>query len=138
MFSLEDVEKINTDVLIIGAGVAGMMAAAGAVRTGMVPSVVTKGTYASGSSSMARGGHSISIGHSDPNDNTEIFFEDAIKGSYGLGNPRLIKPWSPNRSIEPSNSMPGAWGWSSSKTAASNRSMAPIPTAMLGWSIVVG
>lgn len=84
-------QEIETDVLIIGGGVAGMMAAVGALRAGVTPLVVTKGTYASGSSSMARGGHSIAIGHSDPADNPEIFFEDTLKGSYGLANPRLVR-----------------------------------------------
>lgn len=84
-------ERHDTDVLIVGGGVAGMMAAEGALRAGVRPLVVTKGTYASGSSSMARGGHSVAIGHSDPNDNPEVFFEDAMAGSYGLANPRLVE-----------------------------------------------
>ena len=91
MENLAEIEKIETDVLIIGAGVAGMISAEGAIRCGIVPSVITKGTYASGSSSMARGGHSIAIGHSNPDDNPEIFFEDTLKGGYGLNNPRLAK-----------------------------------------------
>jgi len=83
-------EEYEAEVLIIGGGVAGMMAAVGALRAGVRPLLVTKGTYASGSSSMARGGHSIAIGHSDPNDNPDVFFEDAMKGSYGIANLRLI------------------------------------------------
>jgi len=85
-----DPEFFEADVLIIGAGVAGMMAAVGATRAGAAPLVATKGAYASGSSSMARGGFSIAIGHSDPDDNPEIFAEDVITGSYGLANPRLV------------------------------------------------
>jgi fumarate reductase (CoM/CoB) subunit A len=86
-----ELERHETDVLIIGGGVAGMMAAEGALRAGVCPMVVTKGTYASGSSSMARGGHSVAIGHADPNDNPEFFFEDTMTGSYGLANPRLVE-----------------------------------------------
>jgi fumarate reductase (CoM/CoB) subunit A len=55
------------------------------------PVIVTKGTYASGSSSMARGGHSVAIGHSDAADNPELFFEDTMKGGYGVSNPRLVE-----------------------------------------------
>lgn len=85
----QQIEHINADVLIIGGGIAGMMAAVGAARCGILPVLATKGTYASGSSSMARGGHSIAIGHSDPIDNPELFFEDAITAGYGVANPRL-------------------------------------------------
>src|SRR5262245_474960 len=62
MKPLPDVRHIQTDVLIVGAGVAGMMAVVGAKRSGVTPLVATKGTYASGSSSMARGGHSVALG----------------------------------------------------------------------------
>ncbi|MBI3937043.1 MAG: FAD-binding protein, partial [Betaproteobacteria bacterium] len=86
---LNEVQHITADVLIIGGGAAGMMAAVGSLRAGVTPVLATKGTYASGSSSMARGGYAIAIGHSDPRDNPELFFEDTICGSYGLSNPRL-------------------------------------------------
>ena len=90
MNRLGEVEQLQTDVLIIGGGVAGMMAAAGCVRNGVRPLLITKGTYPSGSSSMARGGHSIAIGHSDPRDNPDIFAEDTLRGGCYLNNPRLV------------------------------------------------
>lgn len=90
MKPLSEVRHIETDVLIIGAGVAGMMAVVGARRAGVTPVIATKGTYASGSSSMARGGHAVALGHSDPADNPELFFEDIRTGSEAIGNPRLI------------------------------------------------
>ncbi len=87
--TLAATERIETDVLIIGGGAAGMIAAIAATRAGVKPLVVTKGTYASGSSSMARGGYAIAIGHVDPEDNPQFFLEDAITASYGLANPLL-------------------------------------------------
>ena len=90
MKALSEIRHIETDVLIVGAGVAGMLAVVGAKRAGISPIIATKGAYASGSSSMARGGHSIAGGHSSPDDNPKIFFEDIVKGSHGIGNPRLI------------------------------------------------
>jgi fumarate reductase (CoM/CoB) subunit A len=90
MVRFSEVRHIETDVLIIGAGVAGMMAVVGAKRSGVTPLIVTKGTYASGSSSMARGGHSVAVGHSDAADNPELFFEDIQNGGDRIGNPRLI------------------------------------------------
>ena len=90
MKAFSEIRHIETDVLIVGAGVAGMLAVVGAKRAGISPVIATKGAYASGSSSMARGGHSIAVGHSSPDDNPTIFFEDIVKGSHGIGNPRLI------------------------------------------------
>ncbi|MCE2946668.1 MAG: FAD-binding protein [bacterium] len=87
--AMNEVERLSTDVLIIGGGVAGMMAAVAALRSGITPMLLTKGTYASGSSSMARGGHSVAIGHSSADDNPELFFEDTITGGFGLNNRRL-------------------------------------------------
>ena len=57
MNSSPEIRRIQTDMLIIGSGVAGMLAVVGAKRSGVTPMIATKGTYASGSSSMARGGH---------------------------------------------------------------------------------
>lgn len=90
MYDFSEIRHIETDVLIIGSGVAGMLAVVGAIRSGVRPVIATKGTYASGSSSMARGGHSLALGHSDPADNPDLFFEDIIAGGEGLCNPRLI------------------------------------------------
>jgi len=91
MLKSGDVQHLAADVLIIGGGVAGMMAAVGALRAGLTPLLLTKGTYASGSSSMARGGHSIAIGHSSTEDNPELFFEDTLRGGFGLNNKRLAQ-----------------------------------------------
>ncbi len=85
-----DIMHIETDALVVGSGVAGMMAVVGCMRSGVKPVIATKGTYASGASSMARGGHSLALGHSDAEDNPELFFEDIFAGSGDIGNPRLI------------------------------------------------
>jgi len=85
-----EVRHLQTDMLVVGSGVAGMLAAVGAIRSGVTPIIATKGTYASGSSSMARGGHSLALGHSDPADNPDLFVEDIIKGGEDLCNQRLI------------------------------------------------
>jgi fumarate reductase (CoM/CoB) subunit A len=90
MSSSTEVRHIQTDMLVVGSGVAGMLAVVGALRNGVTPVIATKGTYASGSSSMARGGHSLALGHSDPADNPELFFEDIVKGGEDLGNKRLV------------------------------------------------
>ncbi|MEE9241156.1 MAG: FAD-binding protein [bacterium] len=94
MNSFQDVQRIQTDLLIIGGGVAGMMAAVGAVRSGVKPMLLTKGTFPSGSSSMARGGHTIAIGHAVPEDKPEFLYEDSVKASLGTCNQRLMRVMS--------------------------------------------
>lgn len=91
MNAASEIRQIQTDMLVIGSGVAGMLAVVGAKRSGVTPVIATKGTYASGSSSMARGGHSLALGHSDPADNPDLFVEDIIKGGEDLCNQRLIE-----------------------------------------------
>ena len=88
MNSFSDIQHIETDVLIIGGGVAGMMAAVGCVRSGVKPILMTKATFPSGSSSMARGGYSAAVSRSD---SPEFYYEDAIAASDGLCNRRLMK-----------------------------------------------
>ncbi|MDP6367637.1 MAG: FAD-binding protein, partial [Nitrospinota bacterium] len=87
----QEVRKIETDVLIIGSGVAGMMAAVGAIRCGVKPTIVTKATFPSGSSSMARGGYTVAIGHAVPEDKPEFLYEDSVLASFGLCNRRLMR-----------------------------------------------
>jgi fumarate reductase (CoM/CoB) subunit A len=90
----ENIKHIETDVLIIGGGVAGMMAAVGCRRSGVRPVLMTKGTYPSGSSSMARGGYTAAMGHSNSADKPEFLFEDSVQASYDLCNRRLMRVMS--------------------------------------------
>ena len=91
MSPFSDVRKIETDVLIIGGGVAGMMAAVGCIRSGVKPILITKATFPSGSSSMARGGYTAAMGHSEPTDKPEFLYEDSVEASYGVCNHRLMR-----------------------------------------------
>ena len=87
----KDIRHIETDVLIIGGGVAGMMAAVGCRRSDVRPVLMTKASYPSGSSSMARGGYTAALGHSHPDDKPEFLFEDSVQAGYGLCNRRLMR-----------------------------------------------
>lgn len=91
MSPFSEVRKIETDALIIGGGVAGMMAAVGFVRSGVKPLLVTKATFPSGSSSMARGGYTAAMGHAEPADGPEFLYEDSVEASYGVCNRRLMR-----------------------------------------------
>ncbi len=108
MSPFSEIRKIETDVLIIGGGVAGMMAAVGCVRSGVKPILITKATFPSGSSSMARGGYTAAMGHSEPTDRPEFLYEDSIKASYGVCNRRLMRIMS-EEAVERTFELDG-WG----------------------------
>ena len=60
-----EIKEISCDVLVIGGGVAGMLASIEAKKEDVEVILITKATFPSGSSSMARGGFSSALGHED-------------------------------------------------------------------------
>ncbi|MEE9274303.1 MAG: FAD-dependent oxidoreductase [bacterium] len=85
------IEELACDVLVIGGGVAGMLAAMEAHEAGTDVLYLTKATFPAGSSSMARGGYAAALGHADPRDNPYVNWKDAIKSGYGINNQRLVR-----------------------------------------------
>ena len=86
-----EMQETSCDVLIIGGGVAGMLAAIEAKKEGVKVILITKATFPSGSSSMARGGFSSALGHQDNRDNPRVHWNDTIQGGYEINNPRLVE-----------------------------------------------
>jgi fumarate reductase (CoM/CoB) subunit A len=88
MHSLNE-KKMETDVLIIGAGGAGLRAAIEAHNQGVRVLFVTKGDYPSGCiTATAMGAMSAPMSRQDSADR---HFEDTIRGGYSLSNPRLVR-----------------------------------------------
>jgi fumarate reductase (CoM/CoB) subunit A len=85
--------ELSTDVLIVGGGGAGAMAAIKAMEVGAEVLVVTKGPYPSGNSSIALAGYAVALGHADPRDNAQVHFEDAIRAGKGLNNQKLVRAY---------------------------------------------
>lgn len=105
--ALESVE-LSTDVLIIGGGAAGAMAAIKAKQEGVDTLVVTKGPYPSGNSSIALAGYAVALGHADPRDNPQVHYEDVMKAGNGLNNEKLVRTWV-SKIIELTGEM-DSWG----------------------------
>ena len=103
-----DASELHTDVLVVGSGAAGVMAAIKASAQGVGVLLVTKGPYPSGNSSIAMGGYGVSIGHADPRDNAQIYFEDIIRAGQGLCNERIVRAWT-SKIIELTKEM-DEWG----------------------------
>ncbi|MAF54046.1 MAG: hypothetical protein CL694_13660 [Chloroflexi bacterium] len=93
MTTNEGIVRFDADVLVIGGGGAGAMAAVKAAGEGADTLVVTKGPYPSGNSSIALAGYAVALGSSDPRDNPQVHFEDIIRNGVGLNNQSLVKIW---------------------------------------------
>jgi L-aspartate oxidase len=85
MGSVSDLPS-HADVLVIGAGGAGLAAAWAAARAGADVALVTKGSRASCNTGMAHGGIQAAVG---PDDSTERHAQDVIDSSHGTADPEL-------------------------------------------------
>ncbi len=80
------VRELETDVLILGGGLAALRAAIAAVAAGARVTVMTKGTAGrAGSSAITSAGFSVAIGQEDPADSPQSHFADTIRGGGSTG-----------------------------------------------------
>ncbi len=79
------------DVLIIGAGGAGLRAAIEATERGLSVGVVTKSLLGKAHTVMAEGGMAASVGNVDPDDNWQTHFMDTMKSGKFLNNWRMAE-----------------------------------------------
>jgi len=84
---LPEPERVETDVLVIGGGLAGHQAALAARRAG---ARVLHAYLARGASPYVIGAN-VPLGDADPADSPEIFFDDMVRGGYGLNDRRLVR-----------------------------------------------
>ncbi len=82
--------EVDTDVLVIGSGAAGMMAAIKAHAAGADVLVATKGAA---NSTKALSGFAAAFGHADRRDNPDVHFADVIRNGVGLCNQKLVRIW---------------------------------------------
>lgn len=90
--SREDTQVVKTDVLVIGSEASGAKAAIEALEEGLDVLVVTKGLVGrSGDTILAGGGVQAPLGHVDPQDSPDVFFQDVVKGGDYLNNQKLVE-----------------------------------------------
>lgn len=85
---------LSKDLLIVGSGAAGAMAAIKAKMAGADVLIATKGPYPSGNSTKALAGYAAAFGHSDIRDNPDIHFGDVVRNGIGLCNEKMVKAWT--------------------------------------------
>ena len=82
----EDFNKYEYDVIVIGAGGAGLRAAIEAARSGAKTAIITKSLLGKAHTVMAEGGCAAAIQNADPRDGWKVHFHDTMKGSKWLAN----------------------------------------------------
>lgn len=77
----------ETDVLVLGGGIAGHRAAAAACQQGMAVSLA----YLAKGASIFIIGCNAPFGHADARDGPDVYFDDMVRGGYGLNDRRLVR-----------------------------------------------
>ncbi len=91
-FEQNNIQQYDTDVLIVGAGLAGLRAAIEATSNGYSVLMITKGFAGrAGSSAITSGGYAVGIGHADPEDNPDVHYQDTLRGGKYINNKKLAK-----------------------------------------------
>src|SRR5207249_11926543 len=94
---------VEHDVLVIGAGGAGLRAAISALQAGLNVGVVCKSLLGKAHTVMAEGGIAGALGNLDKKDNWQVHFMDTMKGGQFLNNWRtveLLAKEAPERVLE--------------------------------------
>ena len=79
------------DVLIIGAGGAGLRAAVAAADAGVSVGLVCKSLLGKAHTVMAEGGIAAALGNVDPQDNWEVHFADTMRGGQMINDYRMVE-----------------------------------------------
>ena len=88
---MAEYETFEHDVLVIGAGGAGLRAAIGASASGATVGVVTKSLLGKAHTVMAEGGVAAALGNVDDRDNWRVHFADTMRGGQYLNNWRMAE-----------------------------------------------
>ncbi len=88
---MAEYERVEHDVLVIGAGGAGLRAAIAAAAGGARVGLVCKSLLGKAHTVMAEGGVAAAMGHVDDRDNWRVHFADTMRGGQYLNNWRMAQ-----------------------------------------------
>jgi succinate dehydrogenase / fumarate reductase flavoprotein subunit len=91
MPGLENIEQFDFDVLVIGAGGAGLRAAIEASAAGMKVGLVCKSLLGKAHTVMAEGGVAAALGNVDERDGWKVHFADTMRGGQYMNNWRMAE-----------------------------------------------
>ena len=84
MIDVSEIQTFEHDVLVVGAGGAGLRAAIAASALGMNTGIVCKSLLGKAHTVMAEGGMAAALGNVDERDNWQIHFRDTMRGGKFL------------------------------------------------------
>jgi len=87
----ESIEKHEFDVVVIGAGGAGLRAAIEARSQGKRTAIISKSLFGKAHTVMAEGGCAASMGNVNSNDNWMVHYRDTMRGGKFLNNWRMAE-----------------------------------------------
>src|SRR6476660_4583137 len=88
---MSDIEEHSYDVLIVGAGGAGLRAAIAAREAGLRTAIICKSLFGKAHTVMAEGGIAASMGNVNSKDNWQVHFRDTMRGGKFLNHPRMAE-----------------------------------------------
>jgi succinate dehydrogenase flavoprotein subunit len=91
MLDASEIKTVEHDVLVIGAGGAGLRAAIECSAQGLRTGLVCKSLLGKAHTVMAEGGLAAALGNVDPHDNWKIHFRDTMRGGKFLNQWRMAE-----------------------------------------------
>src|SRR6266542_16867 len=88
---MTNIERHNYDVVVIGAGGAGLRAAIEARLAGKRTAIISKSLFGKAHTVMAEGGAAAAMGNVNSNDNWMVHFRDTMRGGKFLNNFRMAE-----------------------------------------------
>ena len=91
MLDISDIKRLKFDVIIIGAGGAGLSAAISASKENVKVGLVCKSLLGKAHTIMAEGGMAAALGNVDNRDDWKIHFRDTMRGGKMLNDARMAE-----------------------------------------------
>jgi succinate dehydrogenase / fumarate reductase flavoprotein subunit len=88
---ISEIQTIEHDVIVVGAGGAGLRAAIECSRQGLDCGIVCKSLLGKAHTVMAEGGAAAALGNADPRDNWKFHFRDTMRGGKFLNSWRMAE-----------------------------------------------
>ena len=88
---MSEISRLKCDVVVIGAGGAGLRAAISSREKGKSTIVLSKSLFGKAHTVMAEGGIAASMGNVNSNDNWQVHFGDTMRGGKFLNNYRMAE-----------------------------------------------